>query len=140
MSGSPFGSAEPTAAQLLVRALAGATYEHVAKPWGVEHVLTLPNGGGILKVIHVRAGHQTSLQHHDVKEEITFVLDADGVRGGVHVEDQCWTRHVGRGVRVHLKPGTVHRTIGACLLLEATTPENDDVVRHVDDYGRSARG
>jgi mannose-6-phosphate isomerase-like protein (cupin superfamily) len=129
-----------TDAQRLVRLLAHATYERVDKPWGTEHMLTLPNDGGIIKVIHVRAHAATSLQHHVVKEEVTYVLESDGVRGGVHVEDQTWMKHVRSGEHVHLKPGTVHRTVGSCLLLEATTPENYDVVRHADDYGRASRG
>ncbi len=128
---------EPTDAQRLVRLLAAATYERVDKPWGTEHMLTLPNDGGILKVIHVKDGAATSLQHHDVKEETTFVLEK-GYYGGVEYQHGTYTNRVPEGGMIHVKPGTVHRTYGPCLLLEATTPENDDVVRHSDNYGRTS--
>lgn len=136
MSGSRHAaSGQATDAEALLALLAAGRLVRVEKPWGIEHMLTLPNDAGILKVIHVKDGHSTSLQHHQVKREVTYVLEAQH-GGGVHVEHAGHAEYYPAGQHVELAPGTVHRSVGPCLLLEFTTPENDDVVRHHDRYGR----
>jgi mannose-6-phosphate isomerase-like protein (cupin superfamily) len=132
--GSPRDSALRLIDQLVV-----ADFEQVDKPWGIEYVITLPSGP-IIKLIHVKAGARTSMQHHDVKEEIQFVILTNGndLDSGVVTYENDMVNIHRAGARVLVKPGAIHRTQGPCLLLEVTTPENDDVVRHADDYGRQA--
>lgn len=110
----------------------------VDKPWGYELVLAHTDRY-VAKLLHIDRGHKLSRQYHDVKDETLYVLagvlllevgrDADVHRVEVPA---------GRGFRV--LPGTVHRFIAPddrdCDLIEASTPELDDVVRLEDVYGR----
>lgn len=110
----------------------------VDKPWGFELVLAHTDRY-VAKLLHIDRGHRLSRQYHDVKDETLYVLagvlllevgrDADVRRIEVPA---------GRGFRV--LPGTVHRFIApddrGCDLIEASTPELDDVVRLEDVYGR----
>jgi quercetin dioxygenase-like cupin family protein len=90
------------------------------------------------KIIHVRAGHALSLQYHNVKDEtiylhtgrILFEIDTDGTLTG---------REMAPGEAVHITPKTIHRmtAIEDSDILEASTPELQDVVRIEDRYGRA---
>lgn len=105
------------------------------KPWGHEDLLV--RGPYVLKRLYVRGGRRLSLQYHERKVETLVVVSGeaeillDGVLG-----------RYGPGDIVHVPAGAVHR-IGAAEgdveLLEASTPELEDVVRLEDDYGRSDR-
>jgi mannose-6-phosphate isomerase len=50
-------------------------------------------------------------------------------------------REMKPGESYHIKPGTKHRMIAIsdCYVLEASTPELDDVVRLEDAYGRAGK-
>lgn len=123
----------------LLDLLEHATVRQVDKPWGHEVIINA--GEFLLKLITVYDGHRTSLQHHEVKEEVQFIVanttdrcGPDGIMyGGVDI--QGLPRLVG-SAPIRVKPGTIHRSVGPLMLIEVTTPENDDVVRHEDDYGR----
>lgn len=122
-------------AELLITALDHGTLSIVHKPWG--HELIIETGAFLLKVIEVDDGKRTSLQHHEVKDEVQWVLGAEKI-GGVHVQEDDGWHHYGLGDHVRVRPGTIHRTVGPCLLVEVTTLHNDDVIRHEDDYGRAS--
>lgn len=110
----------------------------VDKPWGYE-LWWAHTERYVGKVLHIEAGHQLSLQYHERKDEtihllsgeLTLVLDEDG-KG---LRD--YRLLPGESYRV--RPGTRHRMIAltTCDLLEASTPEVDDVVRLEDAYGRA---
>ena len=105
------------------------------KPWGHEELLV--SGPYVLKRLYVRGGQRLSLQYHERKVETLVVASGeaeillDGVLG-----------RYGPGDIVHVPAGAVHR-IGApdgdVELMEASTPELEDVVRLEDDFGRSDR-
>lgn len=108
----------------------------VEKPWGYElHWAHTERYVG--KVLHVKKGHALSLQYHNVKDEtvhvysgrILFEVDVDGTLVG---------REMGPGESVHVTPKTIHRmtALEDTDVLEASTPELDDVVRLEDRYGR----
>jgi len=109
--------------------------ERTEKPWGHEELLI--RGTYALKRLYVRAGQRLSLQFHEHKVETLVVASGeaeillDGVLG-----------HYRPGDVLHVPAGAVHR-IGAGAsdveLIEASTPELEDVVRVEDDYGRSDR-
>lgn len=103
----------------------------VEKPWG--HEVMLANDEFILKFIRVKHGHRTSLQVHDVKDEVIIILDGEGtiLRVDVPMDDH---QRPSRPLRV--KPGTVHRAVGPLHMIEVTSPHNDDVRRLDDDYRR----
>jgi mannose-6-phosphate isomerase len=109
----------------------------VEKPWGHE-LWWAHTERYVGKLLHVKGGHQLSLQYHVKKDEtihlfsgeLKLVLDEDGL--GL-------TEHALRaGESYHVRPGTKHRMIAItdCDILEASTPEVDDVVRLEDAYGR----
>jgi mannose-6-phosphate isomerase-like protein (cupin superfamily) len=104
----------------------------VQKPWG--HEIMVEANGFIIKVIHVNSGCRTSLQHHEVKREVSVVLDGGG--GIFNDEHHRLDDNKRPSTPVFIKPGMIHRTVGPCTLLEVTSLENWDVVRHADDYGR----
>jgi mannose-6-phosphate isomerase len=112
--------------------------KRVEKPWGHE-LWWAHTDRYVGKLLHVKAGHQLSLQYHVKKDEtihlwsgdLTLVLDEDG--SGL-------TEHKLRpGESYRVKPGTKHRMIAVtdCDILEASTPEVEDVVRLEDAYGRT---
>lgn len=110
----------------------------VPKPWGWERVFAHTDRY-VGKVLHIERGRRLSRQHHCVKDETIYVL-----RGTLILEigpaGCVERREVPAGLSLRLPPGTVHRFIapddGDCELIETSTPELDDVVRHEDDYGR----
>ena len=109
----------------------------IEKPWGYE-IHWARTERYIGKILHVRAGHALSLQYHNQKDETMYVH-----AGRVLLETEHDGRLVGRemniGDSVRLTPKTIHRisAISDCDILEASTPELDDVVRLEDRYGRA---
>lgn len=109
----------------------------VDKPWGWE-LIWAHTDRYVGKILHVEAGHQLSWQYHEVKDETIFlqsgVLDLE-------TEAEGEERHVVRmnpGDNFHIQPFRRHSMIAVsdCDILEASTPELDDVVRLSDVYGR----
>lgn len=110
----------------------------VEKPWGYElwWAATELYAG---KILHVEAGHRLSLQYHKVKDESCYLL-AGSIRlvTGPSVDDletlelgpsACWRNH----------PGQIHtiEAVETSDVLEVSTPQLEDVVRLLDDYGRT---
>jgi len=108
----------------------------VAKPWGHEEIWA-ETARYAAKFLVIRDGEMLSRQFHAHKEETICVLDGTLTlelgRGPDQVE------LLGPGARWHIPPGTVHRFCarhGDVRLVEASTPELDDVVRLEDKYAR----
>ena len=110
----------------------------VEKPWGYEiHWAKTERYVG--KVLHVEKGHALSLQYHNLKDEtmhvfsgrVLFECDDHGALVG---------RELGPGDSVHVPPRLIHRitALETSDVLEASTPELDDVVRIEDRYGRTS--
>ena len=109
----------------------------ISKPWGHEE-LWAKTDRFVGKLLVIRAGHRLSLQHHEQKEESLRVLSGL-IHADVGPSPTRLTRHTLRaGDRIHLPPRTVHRfaAVEDTVLVEVSTPELEDVVRHMDDYGR----
>jgi mannose-6-phosphate isomerase len=92
----------------------------VEKPWGYELVWARTERY-VGKILHIEPGHVLSLQYHNRKDETIHVLRGEII------------------LRVHITPPTVHQmeAVRAADVLEASTPEIDDVVRLQDRYGRA---
>lgn len=108
----------------------------VEKPWGYElHWARTDRYVG--KILHINAGHALSLQYHNLKDETIYVqsgkllyeIEQNGVMRKIEMKP---------GDSIHVTPKTVHRmtAIEDTDVLEASTPELDDVVRLEDRYGR----
>lgn len=110
----------------------------VAKPWGHETIWAHTERY-VGKILHVKAGHALSVQYHERKDETVHLLSGEMI---------YWVRLPGRdtledqklvaGESFRITPGTIHyiEAITDCDVLEASTPELDDVVRLKDRYGR----
>lgn len=110
----------------------------VPKPWGHE-VIWAHTDRYVGKILHINAGHALSVQYHEVKDETVYLLSG---------EMKYWVQRPGEGELVdqrlrtgdafRITPHTIHymEAVTDCDVLEASTPELDDVVRLKDRYGR----
>ena len=109
----------------------------VDKPWGYElHWAHTERYVG--KIIHVNKGHALSLQYHNVKDETIFLWSGK-LRFEIEINGELVGREMAPGEAVHITPKTVHRmtALEDSDILEASTPELQDVVRLEDRYGRN---
>jgi mannose-6-phosphate isomerase len=90
-------------------------------------------------VLHIRAGEQLSLQYHRVKDETVYVQSGQ-MTFRVEEDGKMVDRLLNPGDSYHITPHTKHKMIAVtdCDVLEASTPELDDVVRLEDKYGRAS--
>lgn len=114
------------------------TVTRVEKPWGYE-LIWARTGRYVGKILHINAGCALSYQYHRVKEETIYVMH--GVLT-LHVSDDDAPPRVielKQGEAFHIVAGLRHRFEAKAEvdLLEASTPELDDVVRLEDRYGRA---
>ena len=111
--------------------------QRLEKPWGHE-ILWAWSDEYVGKILHVRRGESLSLQFHRSKDETMSVL-AGRVRIDVGESSEDLRAHeLLPGDCMRLLPGTIHRVeaLEDSDILEASTPELDDVVRLSDRYGR----
>ncbi len=109
----------------------------VEKPWGYE-LIWARTDRYVGKILHIEPGHLLSLQYHNKKDETIYVLKGE-IIFRVKEADELTERRMREGESYHVTPGTVHQmeAVTAADLLEASTPELDDVVRIQDRYGRA---
>ena len=117
-------------------AASGVPYR-VEKPWGYELVWAR-TARYVGKVLHIEPGHVLSLQYHNRKDETIHVLKGE-IIFRIKEGDALTERRMREGESYHIAPLTVHQmeAVRAADLLEASTPELDDVVRLQDRYGRA---
>ena len=115
--------------------MSGIPYR-VEKPWGYE-IIWAKADKYVGKILHIEPGHVLSLQYHNKKDESIYVLKGEIIlrlkQGETLIE-----RQVRQGEAFHIPPKQVHQFEAVVItdLLEASTPELDDVVRLQDRYGR----
>lgn len=110
----------------------------IDKPWGHE-LIWARTDRYVGKILHVKAGHALSVQYHERKDETLHLLRGRlrfWVGPSVEELEEVALRE---GESYRILPGTVHRMEAEtdCDILEASTPELDDVVRLDDRYGRA---
>jgi mannose-6-phosphate isomerase len=124
--------------------IVAATEDHVTevpyrveKPWGHELIWAVTDRY-VGKILHIEPGHVLSLQYHQKKDESIYVLRGEIVLR-IQQDDTLIERRLGEGEAFHIRPRVVHQfeAVIASDLLEASTPELDDVVRLKDRYGRT---
>ena len=110
----------------------------VEKPWGHE-LIWAHTDRYVGKILRILKGHALSLQYHREKDETIYVLS--GRMRFEHFRDgePPMVTDLGPGEGFRILPGTRHRMTAFedCDVLEASTPELDDVVRLDDRYGRT---
>lgn len=111
---------------------------HVVKPWGHETIWAHTDRY-VGKILHVKAGAKLSIQYHEQKDETVYLLS--GVMkywvqmpGDSTLRDQ----NLVAGQSFRITPRTIHaiEAVTDIDVLEASTPELDDIVRLQDRYGR----
>jgi mannose-6-phosphate isomerase len=113
----------------------------VEKPWGYE-LIWAHTELYVGKLLVVHAGEALSLQFHEEKDETLHLLSGElrfEVGPGV---DALQEVELKAGMSVRIEPGVLHRmeAVTECRILEASTPELDDVIRVEDRYGRAGAG
>ncbi|HEX5831810.1 MAG TPA: cupin domain-containing protein [Gemmatimonadaceae bacterium] len=108
----------------------------VPKPWGHETIWAHTDRY-VGKILHIRAGEALSIQYHERKDETIHLLSGELIYR-VRLDGELRDVHLARGESFRITPGTVHQmeAVTDCDVLEASTPELDDVVRLQDRYGR----
>lgn len=109
----------------------------VEKPWGHE-LIWARTDRYVGKILHVKAGHALSRQYHRQKDETMHLLRGELILR-LGAEDQLKERVFRAGESVHIPAGLVHQVeaVEDSDILEASTPELDDLVRLSDRYGRN---
>lgn len=115
-----------------------APVTRVEKPWGHE-LIWAHTDRYVGKVLHIKAGQALSVQYHERKDETVHLLSGEMIYwvqlpGDTELRDQ----QLRTGDSFRITPGTIHymEAVTDCDVLEASTPELDDVVRLKDRYGR----
>ncbi len=112
----------------------------VPKPWGYE-LIWAEGERYVGKILHIDQGQQLSYQYHERKDETIHVLSGILELQVASAEGPRQTLRLQPGQSFHIPPGLRHRmtAVETCDVLEASTPELDDVVRLEDRYGRVER-
>ena len=108
----------------------------VQKPWGHETIWAHTDRY-VGKILHIRAGHALSVQYHNRKDETVHLLSGELIYR-VKLDEELEDMHLTTGQSFRICAGTVHQmeAVTDCDVLEASTPDLDDVVRLSDRYGR----
>jgi mannose-6-phosphate isomerase len=109
----------------------------IDKPWGHELVWARTDRY-VGKILHVKAGEVLSLQYHNFKDETMHVLSGELILR-TQPDGRLEARRFKAGESAHIPARLIHQ-IEAVVdsdVLEASTPEMDDLVRLQDRYGRS---
>ena len=108
----------------------------VHKPWGHETIWAHTDRY-VGKILHIEAGHELSVQYHDRKDETVHLLSGE-LSYRVQIDGELRDVRLTKGESYRITPGTIHQMVAVtdCDVLEASTPDLDDVVRLSDKYGR----
>ena len=115
----------------------------VKKPWGKEVWINYKKGENIgdveklyvMKKLYISKGTKTSFQYHLKKTETNFLIKGS-VEAWFEIEDGVIDKKLLTAGAIWSIPcGIKHRiiTLEDVILLEASTPEVDDVIRISDD-------
>jgi mannose-6-phosphate isomerase-like protein (cupin superfamily) len=108
----------------------------VQKPWGHETIWAHTDRY-VGKILHIKAGEALSVQYHERKDETIHLLRGEMIYR-VKEGEQLRDMRLRAGESFRNQPGTIHQmeAVTDCDVLEASTPDLDDVVRLSDKYGR----
>ena len=116
--------------------------KNIKRPWGSYTIIHKGNGHWV-KIIEVGCGRRTSLQQHRKRSEIWIILQGSF---NIHHGKSKSSISIYRRSKNHASPlvvrrGDIHRLEGLGnknVLLEIALgrPDENDIIRHEDDYGR----
>jgi len=110
--------------------------KHVPKPWGYELIFAKTDRY-VGKILHINQGQTLSLQYHEIKEETLFVMSGELLLT-IEFDGDRRVIPLRKGEAFHVPPRLIHRmeAVIDTDVVEASTPELDDVIRLEDRYGR----
>lgn len=111
----------------------------IRKPWGYEKILEY-NNRYCMKMLVVDPNQSLSRQYHKVKHETMVCVQGYGFLEIGFDSNPIVTQILDIGTDVVIPPMTIHKLIAGengIRIIEASTPELDDVVRLEDQYGRT---
>ena len=110
--------------------------KRVPKPWGHE-IIWAHTDRYVGKILHINAGHALSVQYHERKDETVHLLSGELIYW-VQQDGEMRDMKLRAGESFRITPGTIHymEAVTDVDVLEASTPDLDDVVRLRDRYGR----
>ena len=109
----------------------------VQKPWGHETIWAHTDRY-VGKILHIKAGEALSVQYHERKDETVHLLSGELIYRVALEGEELRDVRLKQGESFRIVPHTIHQmeAVTDCDVLEASTPELDDVVRLTDRYGR----
>jgi len=109
----------------------------VQKPWGHETIWA-HSDRYVGKILHIKAGEALSVQYHERKDETVYLLSGELIYRVALEGEELRDVRLKQGESFRIVPHTIHQmeAVTDCDVLEASTPELDDVVRLTDRYGR----
>ncbi len=112
--------------------------KRVEKPWGYELWWAMTDKY-VGKILHINKGESLSYQYHEVKDETIYLHNGEMLLEIEEVGGNKEETVFKAGSAVRITPLTKHRmtAITDCDVLEASTPEVEDVIRLEDKYGRA---
>ena len=115
----------------------------VDKPWGREVWINYRNNEGVgdeekryvMKKLYIKKGTRTSFQYHLAKEETNFLIEGSVEAWFEDREGHIDKKTLEAGAIWSIPAGIKHRivTLEDIILIEASSPEVDDVIRIEDD-------
>src|SRR3989344_769390 len=102
----------------------------VNKPWGKEEWLHLDNNY-CYKRLEIKKGTKTSLQYHKDKVETNYIVSGEAEIWLENHKGEIEKKVLGPGSFITVIPPKKHRVVALSdlVLLEASTPHVDDVIR-----------
>ena len=111
--------------------------KQIDKPWGYEKIWAHTDVY-VGKILFIKKGCRLSLQHHAQKVEDILVIQGHLLLELHSNDGVIQKRDLRVGDCIHIAPKQIHRlkAYQDSKLIEVSTPELEDVIRHEDDYGR----
>ena len=111
--------------------------KHIDKPWGYERIWAHTDVY-VGKILFIKKDCRLSLQHHAQKVEDILVIQGHLLLELHSPDGVIQKRDLSVGDCIHIAPKQIHRlqAYQDSKLIEVSTPELEDVIRHEDDYGR----
>ena len=113
------------------------TIKVIQKPWGHEEIWAHTDQY-VGKLLFIRKNCRLSLQHHQVKEEHMRLQTGEVIVFLENENGKLEEHHLFPKDAIHIPPNRKHRVLAIedSEIIEVSTTEIDDIIRHDDDYGR----
>ena len=109
----------------------------IEKPWGHEEIWA-ETSHYVAKSLVIREGKRLSLQHHEEKTETMRLIRGKVILSLANDQGKIQDIVLNPGDCANIMPKRIHRltALEDSEIIEVSSPELDDIVRHEDDYGR----